>query len=121
MKNKESPSALTKEKLSSLRSLRKELEEMKVHLAEVKGGVCTNAFFASDKYKELLSERITVLNAIYESLLCKINQIEDSRMRRVIMMRYVYGWSWQKIAFQIGASSESTPRLLLKRALGKLV
>ncbi len=115
-KKKAEESLPTEQELKSIRSLKREIDELRIHLASIKnGGSC--AYFASDRYKSLLCERIDTLKSIYERLLSAVERIEDSRLRRVVMMRYVYGWSWQKIAFQIDASSESTPRLLLRRAL----
>ena len=46
-----------------------------------------------------------------------INGIENSRLRRIFTMYYIYGWSWQKIAFEIGSHCEGTPRNLHRRFL----
>ncbi len=108
---------ITREELRELRSIGKEIKELRAHLANARdGGLC----FCSEKYSQMLRERIQALEEIHKRLLCSVEQIEDSRLRRVVMMRYAYGWSWQKIAFQIDASSESTPRLLLSRALERM-
>ena len=77
-------------------------------------------WYASDEYRALVEQNIKMLNGTLERLMAFINSIEDSRTRRVFVMHYIYGWSWQKIAFQIEASSESTPRLLHTRYLQKL-
>ena len=110
----------TREELRQLRSLYKEAEEARRHLAEVNEGKKGEMWYASDKYRSLLEDRVYQINNTLERLLGFIDQIEDSRTRRVFMMHYVYGWTWQKIAFQIDASSESTPRLLLSRYLERL-
>lgn len=110
----------TREELKSLRSLRREVDEARAHLASVNAGMRGEMWFASDRYRELLEERITKLNSTLERLMAFVNSIEDSRTRRVFMMHYVMGYSWQKIAFQIEASSESTPRLLHSRYLERL-
>jgi len=110
----------TREELKSLRSLRRELEEARAHLASVNAGHKGEMWYASDRYRELLQDRIDMLNRTLERLMAFVNSIEDSRTRRVFMMHYVMGYSWQKIAFQIEASSESTPRLLHSRYLEKL-
>ncbi len=48
--------------------------------------------------------------ALVEELQDFINSIEDSDTRRVFTMRYINGFSWQKIAFQLGGYDESWPR-----------
>ena len=115
--NEELPS---REELRQLRSLYKEAEEARRHLALVNEGVRGDMWYASERYRILLEERVKKINFTLERLLGFIDGIEDSRTRRVFMMHYVYGWTWQKIAFQIDASSESTPRLLLSRYLERL-
>lgn len=110
----------TREELRSIRSLRREVEEAKAHLSTLNAGSKGNMWYASEEYKVLVEQNISMLNSILERLMAFINSIEDSRTRRVFVMHYIYGWSWQKIAFQIEASSESTPRLLHTRYLEKL-
>lgn len=110
----------TREELKSLRSLRREVDEARAHLASVNAGSKGDMWFSSERYRILLEERIEKLNATLERLMAFVNSIEDSRTRRVFMMHYVMGYSWQKIAFQIEASSESTPRLLHSRYLERL-
>ncbi len=110
----------TREELRSIRSLRREVEEGRAHLNCIRQGSRGEMWYASDEYRALVEENINRLNRTLERLQAFINGIEDSRTRRVFTMHYIYGWSWQKIAFQIEASSESTPRLLHTRYLEKL-
>ncbi len=111
---------ITREELGSLRSLKREIAELRSHMIDVREGGCGCIGQAADSYKRMLEDRVGTLCGIYERLLFEIDRIPDSRVRRVIMMHYVYGWSWQKVAFQIDATSESTPRLLLSRWLSSI-
>lgn len=110
----------TKEELKNIRSLRREIEEGRAHLADIEAGSRGSMWYASEEYRLAVKDSIDRLNDTLLRLYKFINQIEDSRTRRVFAMHYIYGWSWQKIAFQIEASSESTPRLLHSRYLEKL-
>ncbi len=110
----------TRAELRALRHLRRELEEMRMHLCDVENGNAGNMWYAGAEYRARVEAHIEKINATLNSLMRFIDEIEDSRTRRVFLMHYVYGWSWQKIAFQIDASSESTPRLLHTRYLQRL-
>ena len=39
-----------------------------------------------------------------------ISTISDSQMRMIISLRYINGFSWQQVAFEIGEFDESYPR-----------
>ena len=39
-----------------------------------------------------------------------IQSVEDSQMRIILTLRYVQGFSWQKIAYAIGEHDEQYPR-----------
>lgn len=39
-----------------------------------------------------------------------INRIEDSGIRHIFKLYYIDGFSWQKVAFEIGGYDESWPR-----------
>ena len=44
-----------------------------------------------------------------------IDTIEDSRTRLVFELRYIDGWSWQKISMYMGSTSESYARMIHNR------
>lgn len=46
-----------------------------------------------------------------------IDGLADSKLRRICRARYCYGWTWQKIAFASGCTSEAAPRLYVRRHL----
>lgn len=49
---------------------------------------------------------------VYEyNRLCRyISEVEDSQIRQILMLRYINGLSWHKVAVKIGAFDESVPR-----------
>lgn len=48
-----------------------------------------------------------------------IDSIEDSRTRLVFELRYIDGWSWQKISMYMGSTSESYARKIHSRYFEK--
>ena len=48
-----------------------------------------------------------------------IDSIEDSRTRLVFELRYIDGWSWQKISMYMGSTSESYARKIHERFFKK--
>jgi hypothetical protein len=46
----------------------------------------------------------------YRRLLDFISNVDDSQMRQILTLKYVYGKSFQQIAFAIGKSDEQIPR-----------
>ena len=59
-----------------------------------------------DRICENLARCVEALTEIQDY----INSIEDSEMRRLFTLRYINGYSWQKVAFLIGEHDESYPR-----------
>ena len=39
-----------------------------------------------------------------------LGEVEDSQMRQIMTLRYVYGYTWQRVAFEIGETDEQYPR-----------
>lgn len=62
--------------------------------------------------KKLLNSRKTILVNLESELVEKINQVEefianidDSRMRRIITLRFIDNLSWNKVADRIGGGN----------------
>lgn len=64
-----------------------------------------------DRICEELAEREQQLARIERY----IETLPDSMLRQIYTYYYLYGWSWQKIAFETGGSCEATPRLRCRR------
>ena len=120
---------MTKEKLSQLFYLNREIEQLKTRLVELECAAtsCTaqitgmpHASGISDKVGKYGVE-IADLKDLLEfnlkkcfSELNKLNQyiqgIDDSEIRMILSLRYINGLSWQQVAFSIGEYDEQYPR-----------
>jgi hypothetical protein len=49
-----------------------------------------------------------------------ISTISDSQMRIIVSLRYINGFSWQQVAYEIGEFDESYPRKKYKKFLSEL-
>lgn len=120
---------MTKKELSQLYYLKKEIKEQQTRLLELEtlATNCTskitglpNGQGISDKIGSYATE-IADLKALIDLNLKKcfyelnrinrfIDSIQDSKMRMILMLRYVQNLSWQKVAFAIGEHDEQYPR-----------
>ena len=119
---------MTKKDLSQYRSIVAELEEVN---AAIKAAKIHETVRGSDTEFPYVKHTVSVSGAedsdenvkllIYRAQLERekrrieefVNGIEDIELRRIFHYRYIGGrekMSWQRIAFKIGASDESTPR-----------
>jgi hypothetical protein len=120
---------MTKQELSQLYYLNREIEQLKSRLTEL-DCIATStssritgmphASGISDKVgkyaaeiadlKELLD--LNLKKCFYElnRLNRYIESIEDSQIRMIISLRYINGLSWQQVAFSIGEHDEQYPR-----------
>lgn len=57
-----------------------------------------------------IKERLEALNIQFEAIQAFIRSIDDSEIRQIIEYRYIDGFSWQKIAFEMGEHDEQVPR-----------
>lgn len=77
--------------------------------------------------KLLLSQRKTTLEILEFDLLQKTNDVEkfiasidDSRIRRIINLRFIEGKSWNEVADNIGGgNTEDSVRMAFNRFMGK--
>ena len=104
---------MTKEQLSKLTSLRREVTRTKKRLAELKRKASTNSQSitamqaAENALKNYLDETLKESAALLEY----IESINDGSIREIFMLRYYDGIRpWQKIAFMVGEYDESYVR-----------
>lgn len=76
--------------------------------------------------KTLLYSRKTTLQLLEDDLLEKTNAVEefiasvdDSRMRRIINLRFLEGKTWQQIATIIGGNTEGSVKMAFQRFIEK--
>lgn len=120
---------MTKKELSQLYYLKKEIKEQQRRLAELEE-TATNCSAQitglpsgrgiSDKTGNYAAQ-IADLKVLLDSNLKKcfdelnrlnryIQSVDDSQMRTILRLRYVKGFTWQRIAFEIGEHDEQYPR-----------
>ena len=128
-KPKNSERAMTSRELKNLYYLKKEINQQQRRIAELEA-VATNCSTKitglpsgkgiSDKIGNYAAQ-IADLKALLALYLKKcfyelnrldrfIQSVEDSQMRIILTLRYVQGFSWQKIAYAIGEHDEQYPR-----------
>lgn len=129
MNGKEDKGVMTKDELSQLYYLNREIEQLKNRHRELKAiaeGTTTRITGMpfgkgiSDKVGDFASDiadldEIILMNmqrCWYEikKLNQYINSINDSQIRQIFTLRYINALTWQQIAFSIGESDESYPR-----------
>lgn len=120
---------MTKQELSQLYYLNREIEQLKKRIAELEsaatsttqsitgmphvGGISDKAGkYAAEivDLKELLE--LNLKKCFYElnRLNRYIESVEDAQIRVILSLRYVNGLSWKQIAFSIGEHDEQYPR-----------
>lgn len=120
---------MTKQELSQLYWLNKEIKEEKRRLDELEaaatgctakitglphvGGKCDK----TSDFAILIAEQRDLIDLMikrsiveYDRLNRYIASVEDAQIRMVLSLRYINGLSWQQIAFSIGVTDEQLPR-----------
>ena len=120
---------MTRKELSQLYYLNREIEQLKIKLAELEDAATSTTTRITgmphisgvpDKVGKYAAE-IADLKSLLEINLQKcfyelnglnryIDSINNSEMRQIFSLRYVNGLSWQQIAFIIGEHDEQSPR-----------
>ena len=120
----DSECTMTARELKNLYYLKKEIKEQQRRLAELEAAAtnCSNKITGlpsgegiSDKvgkYATKIADLKTLLELNLEKSFYELNRldrfiqsIEDSLLRQIITYRFVNGYSWSKIAFQIGGNN----------------
>ena len=101
---------MTKEKLSSLRTLRREITRTKQRIANLERQYGERSL-AVVKTCEALENYLAIAHAEEAEIIGYISSIEDAQTRELFMLRY-YDCvsSWQRIAFMAGEHDESYVR-----------
>ncbi len=109
-----------KRSLSQYRRLLAEIREDRLRLAQLAGRLLrenpaglperVGELDALKGYRERVEENLSRCTALVEELQSFINEIEDSELRRLFTLRYINGYTWQKVAFLMGGYDESAPR-----------
>ena len=113
-------------KLSQYKRLVREIRDDRLRLAQLSGQLLRAGRGASrvaglpdlfgftnedlDGYRRYIHENVERCLALVAGLQQYINGIADSEIRRLFIWRYVYGYSWQKVAYAMGWYDESLPR-----------
>lgn len=91
---------MKKQDLKSLYWLRKEIQREKRILAE--------------------GRRMNELQSKYDTICAEIYAVKDSQVRLILLLRYVDGMSWRKIAARVGGGNTSdSVRMIHNRFLSK--
>lgn len=67
-----------------------------------------------------INSQIDDLIVTREEIVHTISQIDDERLKTLLMMRYINGDKWEKIAERLGYSVEHVTKRLHPRALSKI-
>lgn len=128
---------MTKKELLQYRYLIIEIKELENKIKNYEGKIVTDKVQSSQRefpYTQYELKIQGVEDSLYikklrEKLFCRIekckklkvdienfiNNIEDSRTRLVFQLRYVEGWSWQRISLKLGSTHESYSRKIHDR------
>ena len=114
---------MTRNELSQLWYLNREIEQDKARLAELEGMATSStgnisgmphASGISDKtaiaceiadYREIIDEKIKMCFAQFNSINRYISTIDDSMVRQIMQYRFVSGLSWTAVAMHIGGDN----------------
>ena len=128
------------ERLSQLRHLKREVDELSQRIGELEeramGGsarpmgmlrsgrlddrVARAAASLADLRDSMARRRLDCLEELGR-LYAFIDDLPDSQLRQIFAARYIDGLSWQNVARRIGETDEQVPRRLHNRALRKKI
>ncbi len=121
----------TREQLSQYKRLVREIRDDRLRLAQLhaqleregSGAGLPDLFgFTSEDlaaYRRYIDENLARCLTLVVTLQGYMNNIEDSETRRLFIWRYIYGYSWQRVAFAMGWHDESLPRKKHDRYLAR--
>ena len=120
---------MTARELKNLYYLKKEIKEQQRRLAELEAAAtnCSSKITGLPsgegiadkvgKYAAKIADLKALLEQNMGKNLCELNRlekfiqaVEDSEMRTILALRYIHGFTWQKIAYTIGEHDEQYPR-----------
>ena len=94
--------------LYQLRDLKKEIDEQQRRIAKID----------NDELKAMLNSNLTAYWRTYIDLEMYINNIPDSFTRRIFRLRFIDGFTWNRIAVLVGGNQTcDSVRKIVKRFL----
>lgn len=100
---------MTFSELYQLKDLKKEIEEQKRRISRID----------DDELKAILNDSLTAYWRTYVNLEMYISNIPDSFTRRIFRLRFIDGYTWNKIAILVGGNQTGDSiRKICKRFLG---
>lgn len=130
---------MTKEKLEQYRNLCKEIKELKQEINSIRRDTTTkDSVTGSSPHYPYIAHQIVIegvdqehrpiIEALQKQLQQANNQrieieeyiadITDSQIRRAIRLKYIQGYSWQRVATELRYQDEGTMRKKLDKYLG---
>ena len=129
---------MTKDRLSQLAWLKLEIEELANRIRKIEGALSGRTSridcmpwlggakdFVGDLVPELssltdkLEDRRKRAMEEFSDLQAFINQIDDSQVRLIFSMRYLYGYSWHQVAWRLGGNTADSVRMVHNRYLAR--
>lgn len=119
---------MTVQQLGRLRVLNREACQLRERLAQLRavaqgrtltitGAPAVSGSQAREKYGEqmarieaLLQQRLAMCLDLLQEIETYLNGVEDGEMRLLLALRYVNGFTWQQVAFHMGATDEQWAR-----------
>ncbi len=94
--------------LYQLRDLKKEIDEQQRRIAKID----------NDELRAMLNSNLTAYWRTYIDLEMYINNIPDSFTRRIFRLRFIDGFTWNRIAVRVGGNQTGdSVRKIVKRFL----
>lgn len=110
-------------RLSQLRDMKQEVDELSQRIARLEGqrvrapGPAVRGETAlADVRGRMEARRLDCMEELGR-LYAFIDDIPESRLRRIFAFRYIDGLTWQQIAFKIGEYDEQCPRKMHNKYL----
>ena len=73
-----------------------------------------------NKLKTRLSEHLDRLLTMQGEMMTFIESVEDSELRQILVLRYICGQPWRKVAQEMNYANESVPRRRCSRFLDEI-
>ena len=103
---------MTFQELYQLKDLKKEIEEQKRRVSKID----------NDELRSILNMNMTEYWRKYIDLEMYINNIPDSFTRRIFRLRFIDGYTWNRIAFLVGGNQTGDSiRKICKRFLERFL
>jgi len=123
---------MTKKELGQLFYLEKEIEFLEKQIQEIESKSVISSSVVSGENKNNITDKVGEIAtklSDYRTLICitleklyhqrnmiekYIETLDDSQLRLILRMRFIKFYNWGKIAHEIKAAGESTPRMMVE-------